>query len=143
MTHPLPPIVRLSERLLVDIEQAVRTFPRYTKYTVGTDLRRLAMKVSTMAHRAWMERKQANQWRQQLVWAIDELKIALQLGKRIHAFRSFAQFEAIATLAHDLGRQAGGWLRQESPDGQNPARANGQERAKTLSTRAASHEANP
>jgi hypothetical protein len=37
MTHQLPPIVKLSERLLREIEQAVRGFARYNKYTLGSD----------------------------------------------------------------------------------------------------------
>jgi ParB family chromosome partitioning protein len=36
MVHQLPPIVKLSERLLREIELAVRQFARYHKYTLGT-----------------------------------------------------------------------------------------------------------
>ena len=37
------PIWRDSSRLLIEIEQAVRQFSRYHKYTIGTDLWRQAM----------------------------------------------------------------------------------------------------
>ena len=143
MNSSLPPIVRQAERLLVEIERAVRAFGRYVKYTVGTDLRRMAMEVATLAHRAWDERKRAAQWTQQLVWSIDKLKVCLQLGKRLEAFSSFAQFEMLAGLTSDLGRQAGGWNRQQiklHPKGQNPACCCAQERAQILSTHAASSE---
>lgn len=39
MSFSLPPIVKAAERLLLEIELAVRRFPRYHKYTHGTHLR--------------------------------------------------------------------------------------------------------
>lgn len=39
MTFALPPIAKLAERLQLDIEQAVRGFPRFHKYALGADLR--------------------------------------------------------------------------------------------------------
>src|SRR5690348_11086663 len=56
MTFEAPPIVKLAERLLVEIEQTVCRFTRYHKYTTGTQLRRrawaalpLCAKISTYA----------------------------------------------------------------------------------------------
>ena len=145
MNVSMPPIVRQAEQLLYDIEQAVRGFPRYSKHSLGADLRRTAMEVAQFAHRAWRERKRASEWTEQLVWKIDQLKISLQLGKRLRAFKSLAQFEALARVAHELGKQAGGWHRQQSrlhPTGQNPSSTATSERAQTLSTRVASTEVN-
>lgn len=107
MSFELPPIVRLAERLLVDIEEAVRRFPRYHKYTHGSELRRQAMEVARLTHRAWRDRRRQAEWLNELVWAIDDLKLNLQLGQRIQAFSSFAQFEHLARLVRDLGKQAG------------------------------------
>jgi hypothetical protein len=143
MTYSLPPIVKLAERLLVDIEQAVRTWPRYHKYAHGAVLRAKAMDVAETAHRAWRDRPRQAQWTQQLVWKIDELKISLQLGSQIRAFASFAQFEALARVAHQLGRQAGGWRKQQSSQDQNAAPRSAPQRVKKLSTRNASLGANP
>lgn len=39
MSFAIPPIVKLSERILVEIEQAVRRFARFHKYTFGSSLR--------------------------------------------------------------------------------------------------------
>jgi hypothetical protein len=139
MTFTLPPIVKLAERLLVCIEQAVRRFPRYHKYTIGADLRASAMHVCETTHRAWRDRGQQAQWVHQLVFAIDDLRIRLQLASRVRAFGSFREFEMLARLASDLGKQAGGWHRQQHPKGQNAgARTAPQQRAQILSTRAAS-----
>jgi hypothetical protein len=141
----VPPIAKLSERLQLDIEQAVRQFARVDRYLVGADLRRQAADVRRLVDRAWRDRANQRQWTQDLQWGVDELRLTLQLGKDLHAFRSFAQFEALIRLAEDLGRQVGGWLRaqqQPHPKGQSPAPAPRRERAQTLSTRAASTGAN-
>jgi hypothetical protein len=139
MTFALPPIAKAAERLLVEIEQAVRAFPRYHKYALGQDLRAQAMTVSRLSNRAWRDRARQLHWTDQLVWAIDEVKLSLQLGQSIRAFRSFNQFEQLIRLAEDLGKQAGGWKRQQQhPKGQSPARYPASERAQILSTRAAS-----
>ena len=138
MNHQLPPIVKLSERLLREIEQAVRAFARYHKYTIGTDLRQQAMQVVRVCHRAWRDRSRQMYWTDQLIWAIDEIKLSLQLGSQLHGFKSFRQFEMLIRIAEDLGRQAGGWKRQQCSKGQNPVREAAPERAQILSTRDAS-----
>lgn len=136
--QPLPPITKIAERLLCDIEQSVRGFARYHKYSLGSDLRSQAMTVVRMCHRAWRERAQQSHWINELVWAIDELKLSLQLGSQLHAFKSFAQFELLIRQAEELGRQAGGWKRQQHHKSQNSAPDMARERVQILSGRAAS-----
>ncbi|MGE4072704.1 MAG: four helix bundle protein [Lysobacterales bacterium] len=136
--QPLPPITKIAERLLCDIEQAVRGFARYHKYSLGSDLRAQAMTVVRTCHRAWRERARQAHWINELVWSIDELKLSLQLGSQLHAFKSFAQFEHLIRQAEELGRQAGGWKRQQHPKSQNSAPELVRERAQILSGRAAS-----
>ena len=133
-----PPIIKAAERLLVEIEQAVRRFPRYHRYQVGTDLRRKAMEVFTSANRAWRDRAEQARLVGALVWVIDELKHFLQVSKLLHAFSSFRQFEMLMRQAEELGAQAGGWKRRlVSPTAQN-AQADGvAQRGKKLSTRTA------
>ena len=142
MSFNLPPIAKASERLLLDIEQAVSRFPRRHRYTAGAELRGQAFKVTEIVHRAWRDRSRQVEWADALRWEIDNLKIRLQLCSRLHAFTSFGQFELLARQAKALGKQAGGWHRQLSsrhPTGQNaqggPAHA---QRAQKLSTRDAS-----
>ena len=143
MSFVLPPIVRLAERLLVDIEHAVRRFARFHKYTFGSDLRAQAMKVAQLAHRAWRDRMRQAEWLSKLVWAVDDLKLSLQLGSRIHAFASFGQFEQLARVASDLGRQTGGWHKQLHPKGQNGQHRTADQRAQILSSPATSAEVKP
>jgi len=138
MSFSLPPIVKEAERLMLEIEQAVRRFPRYHKYTHGTRLREQALGVARLAHRAWRDQAHRDMWTTKLVWAVDDLKLSLQLGKQIEAFASFAQFEMLARLCSDLGKQCGGWRKQQHRDSQN-ARADKppSQRAEILSSQAA------
>jgi hypothetical protein len=138
MSYALPPICKAAERLLLEIEQAVRRFPRYHKYTHGTRLREQAMEIAQLAHRAWRDQSQRAMWTTKLVWAVDDLKLSLQLGKQIEAFASFAQFEMLARLCAGLGKQCGGWRKQQHRDSQNAqAGKPPTQRAEILSSRAA------
>jgi hypothetical protein len=139
MTFQLPPIAQTAERLLLEIERAVAGFPRRHRYTVGADLRQQAMGVTVLVHRAWRDRRNQVALIERVRWEVDALKIRMQLCSRLRAFASLAQFEMLARIARELGKQAGGWHRQHS--GQHPNGQNGHgshadaQRAKKLSTR--------
>jgi hypothetical protein len=140
MAFDLPPIAQLANRVLVEIEQAATAFPRRHRYGLGEELRANARTVARLCNRAWRDRARQLHWTEQLVWAVDELKLSIKIGQELSAFRSFKQFHALILLAEDLGRQAGGWKReQQHPKGQSsPAATPPARRAQTLSTRAAS-----
>ena len=142
MAFELPPVVKLAERVLVMIEQAVRRFPRYHRYAVGDDLRADARKVVRLAHRAWRDRARSVEWKSRLVFAVDDLKLTLQIAKEVHAYASFAQFEELARVAADLGRQVGGWAKQH-PQAQSAGPRADRQRRTTLSTHAAPAGAHP
>lgn len=143
MRPQAPSIAKLASRLLVDIEQAVRRFARYHRYQVGADLRAQAMMVARLVNHAWREREARAYWVAELGRAIDALRLTVQLAKDVRAWGSFAQFEAVARLVDDIGRQVGGWRKKHHPTGQNaPAGAPGQ-RAQRLSTCAACQQAMP
>jgi hypothetical protein len=104
------PIWRDANRLLLEIEQAVRQFPRYHKYALGTDLRRQAMLICRLLVRALSaaDRERAGQV-QLLRHAADDIKVMIQLAKEVKAFQNFRQFEDISKLAVAVGRQGGAW----------------------------------
>jgi hypothetical protein len=142
MTSAAPPIVQLAGRVMREIEEIVRGFPRYHKYTTGTRLRDLAFSVTRCAHRAWRDQGRRAEWVSKLVFAIDDLKFSVQAAKDGRAFKSFAQFEELARILNDLGRQCGGWQKQQQRlNGQNRTGSARAGRAEILSARAASHEA--
>jgi hypothetical protein len=145
MAYQLPPIVKAAERLVVEIEQAVRRFAAYHRNHIGADLRTQAMAVYELADRAWRDRVHQRRWVEQLVWAIDKLQRRLQVAKLLNATASFRQFEHLVRLITDLGKQAGGWRKHhQHPKGQSvQGHSAVAQRAQTLSTCAASTGANP
>jgi hypothetical protein len=56
MAYTIPGIVKAAERFMADLEIAAARFPRAHRYTLGSDLRRQAMEVTRLAHRAWRDR---------------------------------------------------------------------------------------
>ncbi len=68
------PLWRDANRLLVAIEEAVRQFPRYHKYAVGADLRRQALNVCRLIHRAANDPPNRLRHLERLVATIDDLK---------------------------------------------------------------------
>ena len=140
MNIQLPPIIKQSERLLLEIEQEVRRFARYHKYATGADLRTEAKQIVLAARQAWFDKDARAAWIHELALAIEKLKISMQLGMQLKAFTSFKMFEHLARQAEDLSRQARGWNDQvKHPKGQNSQAAIlPTKRAKILSTHATS-----
>lgn len=100
--------------MLLEVERAVRAFPRYHKYSLGTELRRQAMDVNRLVARAAQENDPARRAAlvERLVWAVEDLKMSVQLAKELEAFASFAQFQRLAEQAVALGKQSGGWWKR-------------------------------
>ncbi|WP_144346215.1 Lcl domain-containing protein [Shewanella xiamenensis] len=83
------PIWRSANRLLLEIEQAVRGFSRDHKYTIGQHLRETAMRIGQALHRAFSRRNSQIKMVQQVAELIDDIKMQIQLAKELHAFHSF------------------------------------------------------
>jgi len=111
MRSELPAIAKVAARVLATVEQTVLTFPRAHRYGVGARLQADAQDICERVNMAWRDRARSQHHVQELVWQIDRLKIRMQLGKDVNAFRSFRQFDALARIVNDLGRQCGGWLK--------------------------------
>jgi hypothetical protein len=145
----IAPIARASERLLTEIERSVSRFPRAHKYLLGADLRKLALQGALLSHdylRAARYPQRQFEIVGKLIASNDRLKLHLQTGHRLNVFSSRGNFELLAGLARDVGRQSGAMLRarNEHRTGQSPAAAARPERPLTLSTRSASgQEAKP
>lgn len=135
-----PPIAKLAHRILADVENAVRRFPRFHRYSAGADLRGHAMQVARRVHKAWRDPEHRLARVLELCDAVDDLKISLQLAKEVKAFGGFAEFEALANLVNELGAQSGGWLKKLQSKSQNAEAREPAQRAQILSTRVA-HEA--
>lgn len=125
MSTPLPPIYRECGRLLVYTEDMVRHFSLHHKYTVGTDLRQLAMAIMRTVNQTVYDKPRQSQHVQALVWRVDDYKITLQLSMDVVVFAyspqcsagqgrsgkgglGFHIFQQEAILAAAFGKQCGG-----------------------------------
>lgn len=143
MKKELPQIAKHTMRTLAAIEEAVTRFARRHRYSAGADLRNAARHVARCVRRAWHDRQRQLLRVRELSEAIDDLKLELMLSDAVKAFRSGAEFEAVAWLVNDLGRQVGGWLKALHSKGQNARAESPVQRVQTLSSRATPHGENP
>lgn len=144
MSREVPPIAKQAMRVMVALEEATGRFSHRHKYRLGADLRDQAMHVARLVHRAWRNRDRQLEHVRDLAVAVDDLKLSMQLADSVQAFRSGNEFESVARLVSELGRQCGGWLKKLQSMGQNVTGNPPPQRAQTLSARDASlAEANP
>ena len=71
------PLWRDANRLLLEVEQAVRGFSRHHKYTLGAELRRLSLNVCRLAAPAAQAKGARQRLRlgEPLTWRVQDLKI--------------------------------------------------------------------
>lgn len=106
MDYKRLPIWREVNKLMVAIEQAVKSFPRYHKYTLGSELRTNAHRLCQVVHRVATRQHNRHKLLQQLVELIDDLKCRIGIAQSLNAFKSFKQFESVTYLVVGLGKQA-------------------------------------
>jgi len=115
------PVYRNALELIVFIENAVRHFSRYHKYSIGERLRQTSWDVVTLVVKA--NNTPVAERRGLLVALRDkseEVSIALTVAKELEAFSSHNSWRQAARMAVDLCRQSEGWLKNtrqpSSPD---------------------------
>ena len=111
------PIYKKSMELAVYMENVVRNFSRYHKYSIGTDMRDLSKNLVTLIIKA-NSRKDKRRLLAELRDKSEEMKVNIMIGKEVKAFKSFQQFQHAASLAVEISRQSEGWLR--SQEGERP-----------------------
>ena len=113
------PIYKSAYDLCLYLEQAVRNFSRYHKYTLGADLRDGARRALKLVVRANARRDKVSvllQLREEL----EELKVLLRLGQDVKAFANFNSFEHAITQVVAIAKQNEGWLKSQGQgQGQN------------------------
>jgi len=87
------PLWRDANHFLLEVERAVRQFPRYHKYTLGSELRQQSMNVCRLVARAAQAGDPIDREAllKQLVWQVEDIKMSLQLAKELEALTSFAR----------------------------------------------------
>ena len=93
------PIFKQMLELTVHIEKTVRRFPRYHKYTLGSEI---AEANSTRERRALL---------MELRNTLERLKIHLVLAKEVQAFHKARAFYQVSEMVVAVSRQNEGWLK--------------------------------
>jgi len=113
------PIYKQSYDLCLYLEQVVQGFPRYHKYSIGSDLRDTAREILKLIVRA-NARDDKREVLQNIREEVEQLKLLLRLALDVHAFSRLNSFEHAVTIAVDVAKQNEGWLKsQHQSRGQN------------------------
>jgi len=106
------PIYKASYDLCLYVEQVVRSFSRYHKYTLGADLREGARRVLKLVVRANSRRDRVPlliEVREE----VEQLKVLLRLCQDVKAFANFKAFENAISKAVEIAKQNEGWLKHQ------------------------------
>lgn len=106
------PIYKASMELVVFIENAVKGFSRYHKYSIGERLRKASWDVVTLIVKANNTPvKQRRESLADLRDRIEEVNITLNVAKELKAFANHNSYRQASRMAIDIGRQSEGWLK--------------------------------
>jgi hypothetical protein len=126
------PIYKRAYDLCLYLEEAVRKFSRYHKYSLGQDLRDGARRVLRLVVRA-NARTDKVPVLLQIREEVEELKVLLRLCHDGKALPNFKTFEHAVTLVTDIAKQNEGWLKSQRqgrhPTGASPERVGQNRRA--------------
>ncbi len=100
-------------KLCIYTETIVKSFEKYHKYTIGTDLRNLTKELLFLIHRTNIS-KDKSKLLESLRNRCEDLKMLINLTKELKAFKSFKQFENISKIAVEVCKQSQGWLNSNS-----------------------------
>jgi len=104
------PIYKKAMDLAIYIENIVRGFSKYHKYTLGTDLRNISREVVRLIIRANSEKEKISTL-SALRIAIEDLKVTVRICKEVKAFNNFNSFNHSMDEVISLGRQNEGWMK--------------------------------
>ncbi len=104
------PIYKKAMDLAIYIENIVRGFSKYHKYTLGTDLRNLSRTVVRLIIKANSEKDKSATLRL-LRDTIEELKVCMRICKEVKAFKNFNSFVHGVEEVVSLAKQSEGWIR--------------------------------
>ncbi len=104
------PIYKKAYDLTVYFEKIVRSFSRYHKYTLGSELRGLSREVLRLIRRA-NDAGDKTLLLLQNREKLEDLKIAVRLCKDLQAFNNFNSFQYSINEVVGLCKQNEGWLK--------------------------------
>ena len=108
MNYDNLPIYKSALDLCVYVETVVKSFDRYFKYTIGSDLREQSKRILFAIHKA-NRSYEKRALLEKLVDYCEEFKMLIQLCKELKAFKSFKQFEYISKKSVQMAKQSQAW----------------------------------
>ena len=107
------PIYKKMFDIVVYIEQIVKSFSRYHKYTLGSEMRNLSRKTLIAIIKAnW--KKDKKEILIKVRENLEELKIMARIAKDLKVFGSFNSFEYLVKELVEISKQNEGWLRSQN-----------------------------
>jgi len=103
------PIYKSALSLAVYMEQIVRRFEKYHKYTMGVELRQKSKRLLFAINRVNMSEDKLQALRV-LRDTCEDMKMLIQLSKELEAFKNFKQFEHSSLLTVTVCKQAQAWF---------------------------------
>jgi hypothetical protein len=118
------PVYKASTDMVSYFETIVRGFPRYHKYTIGTELRNLSYAILDLIVEA--NRKIDRVEKLKIILnKLQKLKSRLQVCFEIKAFRNPNSFPTATRKVIDIAKQCEGWLwKCQNPGREVPLREN-------------------
>ena len=107
------PIYKTAMDLTVYLEQVVRNFSRYHKYTLGSELRQQSRELVTVILRA-NSRREKLPVLYELRERLEGLLVLLRIGKEVQVFQKCTVYGRAAELVVALSRQNEGWIKSQS-----------------------------
>ena len=104
------PIYKKALDLAIYIEEVVKGFARYHKYTLGSELRAQSRAMVGLVIKANSQQDKAPT-HCELRDLTEQFKVTLRICKEVKAFRNFNSFTTALEEALSLSRQNEGWLR--------------------------------
>lgn len=103
------PIFKSAMGLAVYMEEIVKGFEKYHKYTMGVELRQQSKRLLFLVNRANVSENRT-QSIMRLRDGCEDMKMLIQLSKELKAFKSFKQFEYSSMLTVGVCKQAQAWF---------------------------------
>ena len=111
MNPEILPILKSSLDFCVYIETIVKGFEKYSKYTIGVDVRNSSKEILFAVHTVIISENK----KEKLIIVkekCENMKMLLRLTKELQAFKSFTQFEHSSKLLIDICKQMQGWMKK-------------------------------
>ena len=106
------PMYKKAMDLTIYLEQVVRNFSRYHKYTLGSELRQKSREIVGLIIRANSAADKLPALLQ-LRDSLEGLQVLNRIGKEVKAFSRLDAYLFAATLVVDLSRQNEGWIKSQ------------------------------